>query len=194
MRSISLPLYYRDQSYQFCPISGALLVADTRFRKSPSLPKKVPPLPEKVRRAIELCDNPFLLTSTRAQSEANHAPICAKNSVLGSKVAMRMDALRRRSFLCARLYARYRSPLFRDCAQSMAFFNSVMPSNILSEACLQKSLFAAKTARNFPSDGVLLVGVFLPTTSMHAWIIERDRHPDPTDSAWIMYRPIFAYY
>ncbi len=187
MRSISIPLLDRDRAYAFCPLTGSLLVEERHEPRALALPGKV-------QRALKMCDDPFLLAPPRGMRSAPEVALSEPNTDIASTLAKRMHDLRQRSFLLASLYARFRKALFDDCAEAIAFFNGAVPKSVLPEACLQKSLFALKTARNFPAEGVLFVGVFLPTTSMHAWVIEENRHADPTDSGWIMYRPVFAYY
>jgi len=41
---------------------------------------------------------------------------------------------------------------------------------------------------------VIFIGVFLPSKSMHAWIIEDGIQPDPSDTMWINFQPVAVLY
>jgi hypothetical protein len=36
----------------------------------------------------------------------------------------------------------------------------------------------------------LIIGVFLPSRAMHAWIIENHMQPDPQDRSWTSFQPV----
>ena len=58
--------------------------------------------------------------------------------------------------------------------------------------CLPRTLFAAKTSREFKKSGVLFIGVLLASKQMHAWIVEDGRICDQRDTRWVDYRPVAA--
>jgi hypothetical protein len=47
-------------------------------------------------------------------------------------------------------------------------------------------------SRKFADMGVVLIGVFLPSRSLHAWIIEDGMQPDSSDKQWINFQPVAA--
>jgi hypothetical protein len=55
---------------------------------------------------------------------------------------------------------------------------------------MARCLFAASTSKLFREKGAILIGVFLPTNSLHSWIIEEGKIADPNDNIWINYQPI----
>jgi hypothetical protein len=62
------------------------------------------------------------------------------------------------------------------------------------QRCLQRAMLAVKTSESFKKNGVLFIGALLPTSNMHAWIIEAGTQPDVADRDWILYRPLLAFY
>jgi len=41
---------------------------------------------------------------------------------------------------------------------------------------------------------VIFIGVFLPSNTMHAWIIEDGKIVDPYDGIWLNFQPVAALY
>jgi hypothetical protein len=99
---------------------------------------------------------------------------------------------RKFGFLAARFYASLRKPLFKTSLDAVSFFNEHAELTPSKGNCLERSLFAAKTSLSFADEGVVLIGFFLPSTLMHAWVIENGQHADPEDRIWTQYRPVGA--
>jgi hypothetical protein len=143
---------------------------------------------EKVARSLALCDNPYHLdppgiaASTTAEWQ---------NPRRGVGMANLLIKLCRQQFWLACLSASWRKPLFASSAEAIAFFRATVDGD-QATLCLPRALFAAKTSGAFAADGVILIGVFLPARSMHAWVIEGGALADPQDDQWINYQPVAA--
>lgn len=85
--------------------------------------------------------------------------------------------------------------VFTDAQQAILFYRHIYPSaEKQRHLCLPRAIFAATTSRKFSKYGVLYVGAFLPSTQMHAWIIEDNQQPDIWDNEWICYQPVYMMY
>ncbi len=104
-----------------------------------------------------------------------------------------MATLSQKNFFLLRAYASFKRHLFADSEQAFSYLNK--NTDLKSDKhCLARSFFVAKTSASFPQAGVILIGAFLPTFQMHAWIIDGGGQPDPTDRDWINYTPLLALY
>jgi hypothetical protein len=148
-------------------------------------------LPEKLKENLILCNQPYFLArpSVDSQSEVtsipNRFPLCKRATHL-------IWLCRSNLFWLAHRYASFYKPCFEDSSAAIALFRqrtAAFPQNTL---CLPRSLFAASASRRFAKTGVLFIGVFLPSRSMHAWIIEDGRQPDFEDPMWVNFQPVAA--
>jgi hypothetical protein len=122
--------------------------------------------------------------------EPQHAPENLFKAA--SKIADRTRLAARFNFLLAQLYASATYPIFKNSRDAVFFFEN-HPSGVSQNVlCLSRTLFAAKTSQTFSRFGVILIGAFLPSRLMHAWIIEDGRQVDPYDRIWTQYRPVGA--
>jgi len=87
------------------------------------------------------------------------------------------------------MYAAWASPLFASAKEASVFFRTYAAGD-QSQLCLARALFSAKTSRRFRAEGVVLIGVFLPARSLHAWVIENGEMADSCDDIWINYQPV----
>jgi hypothetical protein len=142
-------------------------------------------------RAAAACENPYLLgIAGRDMEEASPYRFTGPHAVKkGIKLATTLTQLSRQQFLCARLYASWQVPLFPTAREATIFFRENVTGD-QSELCLARALFAAKTSQRFREEGVVVIGVFLPSRAMHAWAIEGNQLADPYDDIWINYQPV----
>ena len=162
-----------------CPYTGDLLYEE--YNKNPI--KHV--LPDKLQQALELCNNPYKLPSVSRKKID-----CCQSNQSADVAMIRTINLAKLNFFIARQYAAFRLSLFDNAEQSIAYFRK--SGREQKTLCLPRSLFAAKTSKSFDESGVVLIGVFMPTRLMHAWVIEDQRQPDNRDDIWHHYRPIAA--
>ncbi len=97
------------------------------------------------------------------------------------------------SFLFVRILSFLYFPIFNNTEEALCYFRSVFPEQ-QSNLCMPRTLFAATTSKSFSKNGVIFIGVFLPSRSMHAWIIENKKQPDIADDIWICYQPLAMLY
>jgi hypothetical protein len=146
-------------------------------------------LPKKLKQILENCRNPFTLTP-------NIIPVHNSYPTAGRKAAerslKRILRLCKTNFWLARCYASLLRPKFQSAREAVNFFNEITSHLDHDTLCLPRSLFAAAHSHAFRQSGAVLIGIFLPSRSMHAWIIEDGCQPDPQDSMWINYRPVAA--
>jgi hypothetical protein len=146
-------------------------------------------IPEKVVIALNNNDNPYLLAVNDFQKE--NFP---HNSVKLNKYIYRLSLLCDKSFYLAKLYSNYRSKDFENSTQAIEYFKSIEHLKEQNTLCLPRTLFAASKSKLFKEKGVIFIGIFLPATTLHAWIIEDGCQPDREDIIWTNYQPIAAIY
>lgn len=187
MRRIThFPIIKGNSLFQISGFSGTLF----SFIEDHYSPRPSRALPPKIRNAAERCANPYLLPAPSDETPADSsAPLHPDAGKLGTKFVEKLIRLSQRQFLCARLYASWRVPLFASAREATLFFRKHANGD-QNELCLARALFAAKTSRRFAEEGAVVIGVFLPSRAMHAWVIEGDDAADPYDGSWINYQPI----
>jgi hypothetical protein len=181
MRWFSLPIIERENFYFMCPRTGTLMQSHDEEVG------KIDPLPKKLKVALRLCNQPYSMRSSPASLHDSHK--CSERQKM---IAQRMLYISRINLFLARQYASYSKPFFNRSSDAIKFFHEATPSSDRSKLCLPRSLFAAKTSKSFNDTGVILIGVFLPSRQMHAWIIEDEQQADPLDNIWHLYRPVAA--
>jgi hypothetical protein len=188
LRATSLPFSIDGAQWTICPLSGSLL-----RRPVPSGGKLgiFKPFPDLVKVALSHCDfpyslNPFLLGD---QTVGSVAPNGFANQVWATTTWLS----ERGWFLLTRIYSGIYAPCFDSSAAAFRWLDAHSGTSS-SVDCLPRCMFVAKTSKSFRQQGVLFVGVFLPTRQMHSWIIDGASQPDSTDRHWINYRPLLALY
>jgi hypothetical protein len=147
-------------------------------------------LPQKVLEALKCCAFPFDCVPSITGAES-----CSTIELKPRLISMHQKLLKlgNHRFLLSRLYASHRVTMFADTREAMNAIAQLPEQRAQHhQLCLQRTLLAAKTSKTFAANGVIFIGAFLPTTSMHAWIIESGRQPDTYDRTWINYRPLLA--
>jgi hypothetical protein len=181
MKFISLPSNFNNYQYSMSEWTGDLLIQHSKIDNSQYLPC------EKVSKALLFCNNPYDLDINR-NPESESEPI-SKN--LRNKARI-LVLLCRFNFFLAMQYASLKTRVFPDSAHAIAYFHSITAKDDINSLCLPRTLFAAKTSKAFDMEGVILMGAFLPSRLMHAWIIEKCVQPDARDNSWHQFRPIAA--
>ncbi len=180
------PIRYGNQLFQFCGVSGTLFTSNDNQAVNPLRRN----LLRKIGDSLNCCMNPYLLSPR--WNEAAKDPcdtLSSETRRLGAKYINKLIRLSRNQLLLARLYASWRVPLFANAREATLFFREYAEGD-QEELCLPRALFAAKTSRRFAEEGTVVIGVFLPSRAMHAWVIEGDQIADPYDGIWINYQPI----
>lgn len=186
LKHIELPYTTEGSTWTISPISGSLLRSKAKICSQISIPQKV-------KNAIEFCDNPYLCRYHREESQISNISKVTFDQL--DRMHSVFLKLNNKHFYLSRLYASIRKNLFLDTYNSLSAI-SLLPTQKLSGhlLCLQRSLLTAKISKDFESKGVIFIGAFLPSVEMHAWIIEDGFQPDRNDREWIHYRPLLALY
>lgn len=183
MRFDSVPCCHNGRSYELGSCSGSLRVMtgsrDCRIAKQQKRPRKV-------EEALALCHHPYNL---RAVGTGQNTETTQQAASSGLKSARHLIELCSTQFFLARMYAAWASPLFASAKEASVFFRTYAAGD-QSQLCLARALFSAKTSRRFRAEGVVLIGVFLPARSLHAWVIENGEMADSCDDIWINYQPV----
>jgi hypothetical protein len=146
----------------------------------------------KINRASALCRNPYQLApAAKRTSYTTDIKWGHQDVRRGVEIANGLIRLCRRQFWLACLSSSFRRPLFENSAEAVSFFRETVDGE-QGTLCLPRALFAAKTSRAFATNGVIFIGIFLPSRSMHAWVVESDSLADPEDDIWINYQPVAA--
>lgn len=178
----SLPLVSEPYVFSIDSFSGCL-------RRTLATVAQPPPTQAKLSSALALCDDPYCLQASHPRGTASPLP----GQLLRGLIVLRaLSFLCKTHFFLARVYAAHQLPLFHSAQNAVAFFHKHTRIEDYDRLCLPRALFAAKTSAKFEPQGVLLIGAFLPSRLMHAWLIESSRNPDPRDLAWHHYRPLAA--
>lgn len=178
MRIYHTPVIFEKQTYFLNGFLGCLL-----SRSQSQCRKKNKYLPEEIVKILESVLNPYKL-----QKKINCNKF--KANKLLEIYAHILVFLCEHSFFLARLVAKINIPVFQNTTEAVLAFREIIYYKSQSDLCLPRSLFAASTSKSFKSNGAILIGVFLPSSSMHAWIIENNNQPDPYDAIWINFQPI----
>lgn len=186
MKFISLPIQFDDKIYQLNSIFGILL----EFEKSKQKDENIT-IPQKLIEALSYCDNPYKLSKMESNFAEDKKVFAQKILSFFSNALIKVNKL---NFGLGRLFSGFGQPVFEDANQAIHFFRNNRPGIIQNDLCLPRSLFAASTSKKFKENGVIFIGVLLPSNLMHAWIIEDGKQPDPLDTMWINFQPVAAIY
>jgi hypothetical protein len=175
---------YSGNLHTYAPDSG---ISDELFQKKIANTK--------LDRALNGCKNPYTLGANKGINE-RVGQITQKDGVLkGNRmlqnISQRLNFLCRFNFKLACFYTNLQKSFFQTSADALIYYRKNVKGD-QSQLCLPRTLFAAKTSREFKESGVLFIGVFLPSRNMHAWIIENDQVADPVDPGWTNFRPVAA--
>lgn len=189
MKFYHLSFHYNGSFFRFNRFTGALHTTPNCSFSTERIGEGL--AAGKISRALTFCDDPYRLPPRRIFQldllKDSSTPLRGKAEAID--VAFRLVRMCQWQFLLAFVYASLRKPLFNSAAEAIGFFRSHVPGE-QSMMCLPRALFAAKTSRCFAEEGVVLIGVFLPLRSLHAWVMEGDSLADQEDGAWINFRPV----
>jgi hypothetical protein len=183
LQFIPIPLRRNHTTYWLNSLTGSLLASQT------DRPFDTSRYPTKLANALNFCNEPYRLASSVGSDSAQ---IETAKELPGRRVARWTVALSRWNFRLPCLMATFVKARFCNATAAVVAFRSIIPLSQQETLCLPRSLFAAQTSLKFAKSGVVFIGVFLPSRSMHAWIIEDGVQPDRLDSIWLNFRPVAA--
>lgn len=187
MRFVTLNARHRGMTYFLEKITGSLLCLPSQYKA---------PLSEiscsKVEEALRICHNPYLIKFQSAENTINQGSHSI--DAISLKIARQLVKLSSFNFWLSCRYASFGRPMFSDAAQAIRAFHCHTATQDRNVLCLPRALFAARMSQKFTDKGVVIIGVFLPSRSLHAWVIEDGIQPDSTDHRWIHFQPVAALY
>lgn len=148
--------------------------------------------PKKLSVQLSFCHSPYTICESIELQHDGYLHGSQENRKALQKAFRIVRLWRAKAFCLACGYAALGSPCFSDSAAGIKFFRSNVLVSQQATLCLPRALFAASMSQRFPDAGVVFIGVFLPSRSMHAWIIEDGHQPDKNDSMWVNFRPVAA--
>lgn len=186
LKHIKLPYYDGNNFWSICPYNGSLLKTESKNYLHPAS------IPKKVSKVLKYCNNPYLC-NTYNEIEVKHDNY--KLFAELNRMHNRLLKISNKRFYLTRIYSSLRKLMFENTNEAIAYINRLPPQvEYKHQLCLQRAFLAAKISKSFTKDGVIIIGAFLPTGDMHAWIIEDGKQPDIDDRGWINYRPLLAIY
>lgn len=184
LKAIQLVKEVRGAWWTICPFSGRLL----KYSKKPSH-INTSNIPERVKRAIALCDDPF-----QCQSVSPTIIDISSSVQTIEKSYHILDFLIQKSFLLSLTYSSFEMGLFKTTKEAMAAVLQIPSTqNEQYQLCLPIALMSIKLSKSFKKNGVLMIGAFIPTGEMHAWIMENGSQVNFEDRQWINFQPLLAY-
>jgi hypothetical protein len=187
MKLYNIGLHKKSSTFIISSFSGSLIEILADYRKPETT------LTKKITKSLHFCNQPYSLNIRLIEPESTKAELEFNSPLLSKRASQVVYLCRANLFWLAYKYISFLKPSFEDSSQAIAFFRRQVYSAPQDSLCLPRSLFAASASRRFAEAGVLFIGVFLPSRSMHAWIIEDGRQPDIDDSMWINFRPVAAF-
>ncbi len=185
LRAWSLPVPMGGAIYYVSSLSGSLV----RYSGKPDCRSFAKTLPNRVRSALQLCDEPYECSPPQPLSYYEHAESLRRLKSINE----RFERIGIGNFFLLRLYAGIATPVFASTAEALgAIQQTGGHDERWNRSCLIRGLLVSKTSQSFRQNGVLFIGAFLPMGEMHAWIIEGNQQPDPRDRSWVNYRPLLA--
>jgi len=184
MKLYNTGLQKNSSSFIISSFSGSLIEILTDFQKSDT------PLSKKISKSLHFCNQPYSLNRKSIESKAASVEPNFNLPLLSKRASQLVYLCRANLFCLAYKYISFLKPSFENSSQAIDFFRHQVYSKPQDSLCLPRSLFAASASKRFAESGVIVIGVFFPTRSMHAWIIEDGRQPDRHDSMWVNFRPV----
>jgi len=183
MNIITITARHSNDEYRMHKIFGVLL----KYENLKNIKETI--LPNKIIKHIEQVENPYKLS--------HYSDITPQKNIRKGSftkiLAKTYTYLCLKSFLFVRILSNLRFPIFDTTEESILYYHKIFPGN-QQNLCLPRVLFAAATSKSFKDYGAVFIGVFLPSSAMHAWIIENEKQPDFFDHNWIYYQPVAVMY
>lgn len=177
------PIKFKGFYYVFQPITGSLICKKANKSINSTL------LEHKLNSVVALNNKPYTLAinNTFKQNTLNKA------SVINIHAKM-LTAIAKYSFKLAQYFSCLLPKYFENASDAICYYRKNIYPNKQNELCLARALFAAASSKGFKQNGVIFIGVFLPSNTMHAWVIVNGKIADPDDGVWLNYQPVAALY
>lgn len=172
----SLNTTFKGRRYRYNALFGWLIGCKKR-------PKAYVCLNAKTSGQLEYVDNPYLIpVGNLPQKDVTYGYLIRRYALL-------LIWLHSHFYIGLWILSHFRFPIFDNAVVSCDVFCDIHPQN-QHLLCLPRSVFAATTSKSFRKCGIMVIGAFLPSRRMHAWIMENGRNAWRRDVNWINYTPI----
>jgi len=121
-------------------------------------------------------------------------PITPKENIYIRLWGVLLTYFLKNSFVLGQIFSRLCFRYFNNTIDAVSFYRKYIHPENQNDLCLSRCLFAAATSKSFKRNGFIFIGVFLPSNSLHAWIIEDGFLVDRYDDSWILYQPVALIY
>ncbi len=141
-------------------------------------------LPAKAQIALSYIDNPYRM-------KIIETPVCTdiRYGAIVKGYARLLVWLYRHCYPGLWLLSHLRLGVFDNAKDAVDVFCKIIPEN-QKILCLPRSIFASTLSKRFKRHGAMIIGAFLPTHLMHAYVIEDGCNAFRGDSAWINFAPV----
>lgn len=170
-------IVYNNKKYAFNPYVGVLLCYDCQSDTIEGTHVE----------AFKFVENPYLL-KRQTNTVAKKSP-----TLFIRLYAYILDFICKHLFFLINLLLYIHIPLYKDAREANFIFYKIFPHEKQKQLCMARAVFIATLSKRFKLHGTMFIGVFLPTTQMHAWVIEDGMLADIYDTIWIQYNPVFEF-
>lgn len=184
MNIFHLPIESSQNTFKLDSLTGSLLSFNYQTVKINNSK-----FPDKLIKAIEECNNPYKLNYeiSKITNSIDESP---NNCYISLRI---IKQLTKHNFFIGYKSASLICPKrFNSTKEAIEYFRRKTQFEDEDTQCLPRSLFAAASSKSFDKNGVIFIGVFFPSNSMHAWIIENREQPDICDTIWTNFQPVAA--
>ena len=144
---------------------------------------------ETIRNILKQIENPYILKKSWSPKIKINKIKDERALFYATLIAKTFTFFCKKSFVFFRLFSFLRVPLFDTMEEAILFYRELFPG-MQKDLCLPRALFAMCSSRVVDMESALVIGIFLPSRSMHAWVFEKGKQPDPFDDIWICYQPV----
>ena len=143
---------------------------------------------EKIKESLVFIQNPYLCKID------THYSSNLKKNYFHIFFGLALTIFSRRVFFAGLFFSKIGYRKFNYTSDAISYYRKYIHPNEQDNLCMPRTLFAAATSKSFRKNGILYIGVFLPSNSLHAWIIEDGMVVDKSDKIWIHYQPLAMIY
>jgi hypothetical protein len=176
----TFPIYFEGKKYSFNKFTGM-----TFYKKQGEINNIH--VHDEITHLKKYIDNPYLC-------RVGNEDFSPKKHAFLQLFGLGLTFLSKFSFYSCLLFSKINFKIFNTTDEAIIYYQNYISPENQSNLCLPRTLFAAATSKSFKKNGVLYIGIFLPSHSLHAWIIEDGKIMDKSDNIWILYQPVAMIY
>ena len=183
----------RDKEYSFIPFLGWTRSKSTAYANEIPSTVSFTKAPNKCNVNIDNVNYPYKIKAKDTFVSHNEIGGSHYPSKFIKSYAKLLIWLSRHFYPLLFIVSFLRLNIFENGEIASDIFKSIHPKN-QNILCLPRSIFIATTSKSFASDGTLFIGAFLPTHSLHAWVMEKGQNVCSYDKYWTNFVPLSIMY